>query len=72
MISPAKSSNPTRIRNLGVVDVASDQGVSEESNAAEKALETTKQWVARNPTTAVVASVVLGLLVGYVVKRRNH
>ncbi len=71
MIAPAKSTNPARARNTVPVNVAPSQMFSNELSTAEKALETTKQWIAQNPTSAVVASAVLGLLVGYVVKRRN-
>lgn len=64
-------SQTTRVRNLGVVHVASDQQAEPPANVAEKVLRTTKLWVDRYPTTAVVASVALGLLVGYVIKRRR-
>jgi ElaB/YqjD/DUF883 family membrane-anchored ribosome-binding protein len=70
MIAPADSSYPTKVRDLDVAKAAT--GFAEKPIAAEKAIAATKQWVSRHSTTAVVASVVLGLLVGYVVKRRNH
>ena len=72
MIAPTKPTYSTRVRNLGVVSVGPDPFATEQASAGERAMEVTKQWVSRHPTTAVVASIVLGLLAGYVVKRHNR
>lgn len=41
-----------------------------ETNPVERVLASAKSWVGNHPTAAVVTSVTLGLLLGYIVKRR--
>ena len=73
MIAPIESiSKAARNRNLNVVNDASVEVGFNEPKVSGKALKATKQWVAQHPTAAVVTSIVLGLLVGYVVKRRGR
>lgn len=73
MIAPIESiSKITRRRNTDVENVASVEADFNEPNARDKALQVTKQWIAQHTTTAVVTSIVLGLLVGYVVKRQRR
>jgi ElaB/YqjD/DUF883 family membrane-anchored ribosome-binding protein len=70
MIAPVESfSKTTRFRSLGIVTTASGENSPAEPNVADKTLRLTKQWVEKHPTSAVVVSVVLGLLAGYAVKR---
>ena len=71
MIAPAKSYNSARVRNLGVVSVGPDSDPSSERNAVDTSLQVTRRWVNQHPTAALVTSVALGLLLGYVFKRRN-
>ena len=73
MIAPIESTSKTlRSRNFDVVHGASVDVGFNERNVGDKALQATKRWIAQHPTAAVVSSVVLGLLVGYVVKRQRH
>jgi ElaB/YqjD/DUF883 family membrane-anchored ribosome-binding protein len=64
-------SSTSSVRNLGVVHVPSDQGSAGTLKATENAMQTTQLWIEKHPTAAVVASVAVGLLVGYLVKRRS-
>jgi ElaB/YqjD/DUF883 family membrane-anchored ribosome-binding protein len=63
-------SESSRVRNVAVVNVPNGVDDDKVRSVAESALRTTKQWVQQHPTKAVAASVMLGLIVGYVVKRR--
>ena len=73
MIASIESiSKTTRRRNTDGVNAASVEAGFNEPNARDKALQSTKQWIAQHPTTAVVTSIVLGLVVGYVVKRQRR
>ncbi len=73
MIAPIESiSKTTRRRSAAVVNVASVEAGFNEPNARDKALQATKQWIAQHPTSAIVTSIVLGLVVGYVVKRHRR
>ncbi len=73
MIAPIESiSKSTRRRNFDVVNDTSVKIGFNEPNARDKVVQGTKQWVAQHPTAAIVTSIVLGLLVGYVVKRHRR
>jgi ElaB/YqjD/DUF883 family membrane-anchored ribosome-binding protein len=68
--STDSTSKAASVRNSGFVNVPTEDDGSEGRSIAETALQTAKQWVQQHPTAAVTASVMLGLLVGWVVKRR--
>lgn len=71
MIAPIEShDHAPRIRNLGVIEVMPDELGVVEACAGKRTLNATNRWVARHPTTAIVTSVAVGLLLGYFVKRR--
>jgi ElaB/YqjD/DUF883 family membrane-anchored ribosome-binding protein len=46
------------------------QQLADSSHRVEKMGKTVKDWVGEHPTAAVVTCAVVGLLVGYLVKRR--
>lgn len=67
MIAPVEKtlSHP---RVAGSFDTRESQAMPR--NAVVGTADTFKQWVAANPTAAVVSAAVLGLAVAYFVKRR--
>ncbi len=67
MIAPVDST--PRVRNVAVVHSVVEDGATA-ANVAEKALSTVKSWIVENPTAAVATCAGLGLLIGYLVKRR--
>jgi hypothetical protein len=72
MIAPCEMmSKPVVERNFNGSTVYSESSESENCGFAELALRNSKTWVERNPTTVLVASIVLGLVAGYIVKRRR-
>ncbi len=72
MIAPIESlSKKNRPRNFDVSRDDSNDGESATASSPEKIVQTAKDWVGEHPAAAIVCSAALGLLVGWLVKRRE-
>lgn len=72
MIAPIKTPpDRSRVRNPAMAQPSVNENEAAPANSGTKILQTAKQWVAANPTAAVAAAAAVGLLLGWVVKRRE-
>lgn len=67
----ARTDSIRRVRSIEVIHSAA-QDESSDENGPHRSLATAKNWVENNPTAAVAICAAVGLVIGFLIKRRRN
>jgi ElaB/YqjD/DUF883 family membrane-anchored ribosome-binding protein len=67
MIAPSESRSPQKV---ALKNLSAEPTNNAQRNSATQLAKTVKQWVGEHPVAAVSVCATIGLLLGYIVKRR--